>query len=63
MYTIPLRGTNAALMANGECEEGNGLEDHIQNHHGLYLVDNYDNPQSGLLESFKGSTTTTILQT
>ena len=63
MDTIPLRGTDAALMTNVKCEEGGGVEYHIQHHHGLDVVDHYDNPQSELLNRFKGITTTITLQT
>ena len=62
MDTIPLRGTDAALMANVKCEEGGGVEYHIQHHHVLDVVDHYDNPQSDFLNIFKGRTTTTTLQ-
>ena len=60
--TIPLRGMNAALISNEDCGEGCGVEYHIQHHNGLDFVDLSDNPQSGLLNSFKDNTTTTTNQ-
>ena len=63
MDTIPLRVTNAALMASGKCEEGGGVEYQIKYNHGIDMVDHSDNPQSGVFNIFKGSNTTTTLQT